>query len=166
MVLQHIQKQYIRSLEGAPADGALLLNRFFDTNQDSLDRHNQFEAEDGQLDFLLVEIKSMLGWLAPEGQGKVSYYWSIECRQPYRTPGIIIITSSSDPHRVVLCLFEALFQGVKDGITIELGSEARPYQTLPPAFPSALQPYEMSISDLPEALQKVLDCIHYGSTDW
>ena len=174
IILEHYPRRFVRSLENARTDGGLLLDDFFDHDQESLERHSRLEScSEGTPPFLPVEIKH--GVAGPNWSGDPTLWrqawrlsgshWGEDKRQ-----GILIFTSAIDPDRVVICPATAFFQGVPagtDGGKLLVGErEAVPWQTCPPAFPSNLKPYEIPVSDIGEVLSLLLKCAHDGTKVW
>ena len=173
IILERFPRQFVRSLEGACFDGALLLDDFFDRDQGSLERHSRLEsAPKPAPPFLPIEIKHTVASLsAYEGEDYVWYFFRSQQRKDKRR-GVVIVTSAIDPDRVVICPANALLQHARDGgggddqlIHVSAG-ETLPGQTYPPAFPSPLKPYEIPISDLGETLSLLLKCARDGTKEW
>ena len=169
VVLELFPRRFIRSLEGAPVDGALFLEDCFDPTDQSLERHRSLEGGTNAARFIPVEIKSCLPYIDfPPG----SMRWSSTLWREVDLQGIVIIGSPLEPDRVAVCPAPALLQYVKEATDnrrqapIRLESETQASRFYVPGFPSNIQPYVVPISRLRETLQNVMDSATDASRIW
>ena len=166
-LLAGFPEQFIRSLETAKVDGAVLRTPSFTRGQTSLERHTQLqETSEGPL-FLPVEVKS----ISISHPTKDDYYCDFIIKAHSDVDGVLILVSAMTPERLVICPTNVVTQYCRsdsgDSIhgrrTLSLGSCNAGDVT---AFPLELQPYEVHVIDLVEVVQTLLDYIYEGATDW
>lgn len=108
VILQYFPRRFIRSLEGAPADGALLLEDFFDPYQESLGRHLHLENNSSTPPFMPIEIKCVSAHLRSQPQGQASFTWRADFRRDPIRHRITMIISPADPDHVILYPLQVL----------------------------------------------------------
>ena len=172
-------RRFVKSLENARTDGALLLDDFFDADQESLERHDRLENGPGPTPpFLPVDIKHTVACPRWKGDPKSwSHRWNyvrVGRWEEDKRQRVLILTSAIDPGRVVVCPATAFFQTARkggdgwddQGPVLITETEVLPGQTCPPAFASHLKPYEISISEIGEVLSLLMRCAQNGTKAW
>lgn len=110
--------------------------------------------------------------LKPKIKSRPIFSWLARYSRDSQRFGVSIITSTADAERVIVCPSNALLHCAdvseegNEVIELHLGSETHPGQDLPPTFPFFLQPYEIAVSDLHEALLRLLECARNGAKEW
>ena len=170
LLLKHFPSRFIRSLESAPVDGALLLDDYFQKGQESLERHQCLRSDVNSPPFLPIEIKLVSAHLKYVHSAHLKFTWDVHLSRHRRGDGIVILASPVDPDHIVVFSVNILRLGhlgfFNGSGALSLGCERRPGQTFPPAFPSNLQPYRIKESDLYDSLEILIRCARGDTQIW
>ena len=171
ILLKHYPRQFIRSLESASVDGALLLDDFFDPAEESFERHNRLDKDPKYTPpFLPIDVKHAVACpIAPnERESRFQAWYYHGGSMKHIRGGILILTSATDPDRVAIVPANAALPKIDsvDDRWVFQDTDQIPEQTYPPAFGSDVKPFEVSISEIPKVLSRLLECTRDKTGAW